>query len=231
MISYRGKARVMSSIRCRYFSLIGRYHNAWVFGYNKISTRISYVVRCHLYIEPQTTPTLVTFQSDYLPFSLQALAIRVQMTRIEHGGSGCLYDNLTITDGTDVLLLCGTTYNQLFRTNEPVTVVFRTDGSVTMRGFKLEYTVIAPTDDTPYQLPTHTRRWTICTDSWYRDWQSKERSQGLYWLLNRRRLIGAGVPIINLKWSLDHLKFIMGIPIPVRWSLHSWKGNKLSWFQ
>ena len=37
---------------------------------------------------------------------------------------------------------------------------------------------------------------------------------GLYSL--RRRLISIGIPIINLRRSLDLLRFIMGIPIPVR---------------
>ena len=38
---------------------------------------------------------------------------------------------------------------------------------------------------------------------------------GLY-SLRRRRLISVGVPIINLGRSSDRLRFIMGIPIPVR---------------
>ena len=38
---------------------------------------------------------------------------------------------------------------------------------------------------------------------------------GLY-SLRRRRLISIGIPIINLRWSSDRLRFIMGIPIPVR---------------
>ena len=39
--------------------------------------------------------------------------------------------------------------------------------------------------------------------------------QGLY-SLRRLCLISIGIPIINLRWSSDHLRFIMGIPIPVR---------------
>ena len=38
---------------------------------------------------------------------------------------------------------------------------------------------------------------------------------GLY-SLRRRRLISIGIPIINLRRSSDRLRFIMGIPIPVR---------------
>ena len=40
-------------------------------------------------------------------------------------------------------------------------------------------------------------------------------TQGLY-SLRRRCLISIGIPIINLRWSSDRLRFIMGIPIPVR---------------
>ena len=39
--------------------------------------------------------------------------------------------------------------------------------------------------------------------------------QALY-SLRRRRLISIGIPIINLRRSSDRLRFIMGIPIPVR---------------
>ena len=39
--------------------------------------------------------------------------------------------------------------------------------------------------------------------------------QGLY-SLRRRRLISIGIPIINLRRSSGRLRFIMGIPIPVR---------------
>ena len=38
---------------------------------------------------------------------------------------------------------------------------------------------------------------------------------GLY-SLRRCCLISIGIPIINLRWSSDRLRFIMGIPIPVR---------------
>ena len=38
---------------------------------------------------------------------------------------------------------------------------------------------------------------------------------GLY-SLRRRCLISLGIPIINLRWSSDCLRFIMGIPIPIR---------------
>ena len=43
---------------------------------------------------------------------------------------------------------------------------------------------------------------------------------GLY-SLRRRRLIGIGIPIINPRRSSDRLRFIMGIPIPVRRRLFS----------
>ena len=43
---------------------------------------------------------------------------------------------------------------------------------------------------------------------------------GLY-SLRRRRLISIGIPIINLRRSSDRLRFIMGIPIPVRQRLLS----------
>ena len=39
--------------------------------------------------------------------------------------------------------------------------------------------------------------------------------QGFY-SLRRHLLISIGIPIINLRWSSDHLRFIMGIPLPVR---------------
>ena len=39
--------------------------------------------------------------------------------------------------------------------------------------------------------------------------------QGFY-PVRRRRLISIGIPIINLRRSSDRLRFIMGIPIPVR---------------
>ena len=39
--------------------------------------------------------------------------------------------------------------------------------------------------------------------------------QGLY-SLRRRRLISIAIPIINLRRLSDRLRFIMGIPIPVR---------------
>ena len=41
------------------------------------------------------------------------------------------------------------------------------------------------------------------------------KHQGLYSLW-RRRLISIGIPIINLRRSSDRLRFIVGIPIPVR---------------
>ena len=43
--------------------------------------------------------------------------------------------------------------------------------------------------------------------------------QGLYSL--RHHLIGIGIPIINLRWLSDCLRFIMGIPIPVTCHLFS----------
>ena len=42
-----------------------------------------------------------------------------------------------------------------------------------------------------------------------------DTTQGLY-SLRRCRLISIGIPIIKLRRSLDRLRFIMGIPIPVR---------------
>ena len=42
--------------------------------------------------------------------------------------------------------------------------------------------------------------------------------QGLY-SLNGRRLTGIRIPIINLRESDGHLRFIMGIDIPIRWCL------------
>ena len=45
--------------------------------------------------------------------------------------------------------------------------------------------------------------------------ESYRKPQGLY-SLRRRRLISIGIPIINLRRSSDRLRFIMGIPIPVR---------------
>ena len=44
--------------------------------------------------------------------------------------------------------------------------------------------------------------------------------QGLYSII-RCRLIGIGIPIINLRRLSDRLRFIMGIPIPIRWCLLS----------
>ena len=41
------------------------------------------------------------------------------------------------------------------------------------------------------------------------------QQKGLY-SLTGRRLIGIGIPIINLSRSDDRLRFIMGIPIPIR---------------
>ena len=50
--------------------------------------------------------------------------------------------------------------------------------------------------------------------------------QGLY-SLRRRRLINIGIPIINLRRSSDRLRFIMGIPIPVRRRLLSEEAQNL----
>ena len=38
--------------------------------------------------------------------------------------------------------------------------------------------------------------------------------QGLY-SLKRCHIMGIGIPIVNLRWSPDHLRFTMGIPIPI----------------
>ena len=56
---------------------------------------------------------------------------------------------------------------------------------------------------------------------------------GLY-SLRRRCLISIGIPIINLRRSSDRLRFIMGIPIPIRLRLLSelrpwWQGNHRGW--
>ena len=49
-------------------------------------------------------------------------------------------------------------------------------------------------------------------------WSKLVRSSGDLGLysLRRRRLISIGIPIVNLRRSSDRLRFIMGIPIPVR---------------
>ena len=43
------------------------------------------------------------------------------------------------------------------------------------------------------------------------------------------RLIGTDIPIINLRRSSDRLRFIMEIPIPVRWRLFSEYGPRRLW--
>ena len=43
---------------------------------------------------------------------------------------------------------------------------------------------------------------------------------GLY-SLKRSRLTRIGIPIINLRWSSNHHRFIMGIPIPIKHCLLS----------
>ena len=56
--------------------------------------------------------------------------------------------------------------------------------------------------------------------SWRVIWYIQSNSSGLHcwypclYSIRRHCLIGTGIPIINLRWSLDHLMFIMGIPIP-----------------
>ena len=62
---------------------------------------------------------------------------------------------------------------------------------------------------------------TICQHC-IRKWLDTKQvtTQGLY-LLKTHCLASIGIPIINLRWSNDHLKFIMGIPIPIRWCLLS----------
>ena len=50
---------------------------------------------------------------------------------------------------------------------------------------------------------------------WSHSMPARRRNQGLY-SLRRHRLISIGIPIINLRRSSDRLRFIMGIPIPVR---------------
>ena len=44
-------------------------------------------------------------------------------------------------------------------------------------------------------------------------------SLGLYSQLQRHRLTGIIIPIINPRQSDDRLRFIIGIPIPIRWCL------------
>ena len=56
--------------------------------------------------------------------------------------------------------------------------------------------------------------------SWWTYIPTQQLIQGLY-SLRRRGLISIGIPIINLRRSSDRLRFIMGIPIPVRWRLLS----------
>ena len=48
-----------------------------------------------------------------------------------------------------------------------------------------------------------------CLSAWW------VKALGLY-SLRRRRLTGIGIPMINLRRSDDHLRFIMGIPILIR---------------
>ena len=61
-------------------------------------------------------------------------------------------------------------------------------------------------------------------DTWYQ----YHSLQGLY-ILRRHHLIGIGIPIINLRWSSDHLRFIIGIPIPVKWHLLVTGVQMFSW--
>ena len=44
---------------------------------------------------------------------------------------------------------------------------------------------------------------------------------------SRHHIIGAGIPIINLRRSLDRLRFILGIPLPVRRRILS---KSMPWF-
>ena len=44
---------------------------------------------------------------------------------------------------------------------------------------------------------------------------------GPLFTLRRRSLTGIGTPMINLRRSDDRLRFIMGIPILIRWGLLS----------
>ena len=58
--------------------------------------------------------------------------------------------------------------------------------------------------------------------------QNHQWDLGLY-SLRRHCLISIGIPIINLRRSIDRLRFIMGIPLPIRQRLFSeqrpWKGT------
>ena len=51
--------------------------------------------------------------------------------------------------------------------------------------------------------------------------RSRETISHVIYSLRRHRPIGVGIPIINLRRSLDRLRYIMGIPIPVRRRLYS----------
>ena len=57
-----------------------------------------------------------------------------------------------------------------------------------------------------------------CQHLWYVGWGVQKYSVAILGLysLRRRRRISIGIPIINLRPSSDRLRFIMGIPLPVR---------------
>ena len=57
-----------------------------------------------------------------------------------------------------------------------------------------------------------------CQHLWYVGWGVQKFSVAILGLysLRRRRRVSIGIPIINLRPSSDRLRFIMGIPIPVR---------------
>ena len=75
---------------------------------------------------------------------------------------------------------------------------------------------------------------------WWAGYHYKDVPMGLMAsiLYDDARLIGIGIPILNLRQSPDCLRFIMGIPIPIRWCvlmnkgqgvfLYTWQGALIS---
>ncbi|XP_055842375.1 cubilin homolog isoform X2 [Episyrphus balteatus] len=53
---------------------------------------------------------------------------------------GCLYDKLTVyVDSNEPAVLCGSKDNLEFRSNKPITLVFKSDGTFNRKGFSLEF--------------------------------------------------------------------------------------------
>ena len=59
---------------------------------------------------------------------------------------------------------------------------------------------------------------------------NQDTEPGLY-SIKWRSLTGIGIPIINLRWSDDHFRFMMGILIPQTRCLHSCIVNRCTEFQ